>query len=404
MLLNLLLLLTFILIARPQDFFSFLIPARPALVLTFIVLIGVIFSGKISDIQNIKKNSQLKKYILFYAIMIISVPFSVHRGQSFDFIIFQFLSKVLYFYLFVLIISSMEELEKVLFTVCFANLFYVGFSLLSTGSFAGRFRFGTMYDPNDLAYFLISLFPLSFYFLNSKGAGFKRIIAALTIMLSILVSIMTGSRGGFLGLLTVAFFLFFTKLSPLKRFYKIVLFAILVAAVSLNIEKIDTDRFSSLLDTENDYNVTSEEGRMAVWRRGLQLTLLHPITGVGVNCFSNAIGYYRQEIGVLPKWQAPHNSFIQVLTELGIPGFFVFLSLIASTIKILYSCGRKNLLASTPTQEFVLMSRLILLAFIGNLVTTFFLSMAYSILFTLFFAFSAVLKNLREGDEESCTV
>jgi len=391
--LKLFLIWTFILIARPQDFFPFLLPVRIALMSTVLILVVSFLNKKIIFTSDIIKSSQVKKYFLFYCIMVVGVPFAVHRGQSFNFIIFQYFINILYFYFFIVYVDSTEKLEKILFTICLSTFFYAGLCLLNSGSFSGRFSYGTMYDPNDLAYFFVSLFPLSLYFFIEKKGGYKKIIASMTIVSSLVVIAMTGSRGGIIGLLIVLFLLFFTKFGLLRRLHKIILFIILIIAIGMNSEKIDLERYSSIVDMGDDYNVTSEEGRLAVWKRGIELTLIHPITGVGVNCFGVALGNYRAEIGVIPKWQTAHNSYILVLTELGILGFIIFMLMIRGTIKITLGCANRNS-ASYKLRPITMMSRVIFLAFIGHLVCAFFLSMAYSILFTLFFAFSVVLQNL----------
>ena len=144
--------------------------------------------------------------------MIVGIPFSIYPGMSFSFTFFTFLSKILYFYLFVSLITTKDELEKIIFCACCSNFFYVFFGLINSDYNGGRFQFGTMFDPNDLANLLISLFPLSIYFLGKQQKTIKRLVAAFTIVLSVVVSLMTGSRGGLLGLSTVAFILFLYSL------------------------------------------------------------------------------------------------------------------------------------------------------------------------------------------------
>ena len=53
------------LLGRPQDYFSFLIPVRPSLTIMLMVFVTAISSGKIKSIRMIRNNSQLKRYIFF---------------------------------------------------------------------------------------------------------------------------------------------------------------------------------------------------------------------------------------------------------------------------------------------------------------------------------------------------
>ena len=157
-------------------------------------------------------------------------------------------------------------------------------------------------------------------------------------------------------------------------------------------------RFLSVTDYENDYNITSETGRIAIWKIGVNLTLSNPITGVGVKCFPMAIGYYRSDTGLIPRWQRAHNSYLQVSSELGLIGFFVFISIIISCIKN-FSYFSKKEISLTKSDEIKTIGGLVLIGFIGSLIPAFFLSQAYSILFTLYFAFSAAMRKLIIFDE-----
>lgn len=396
---KLFLLFVFVLFARPQDFFPLLKPLRLAFVMTIIIIIVTVVRNKFNGIQYILKFKQVKKIIVIYIIMIIGIPFSMHRGYSFDFVFMRYSMQIIFFIFSIIYVDSIEKFEKFLFIVCLSGFFYACFSLINAGSFSGRFAYGSMYDPNDLAAFLVMLIPLKLYFLSSRGVVGQKVVAITAIGISIIVILMTGSRGGLLGLAAVLFLLFFTKLSLLKHFHKVVLLGIFVAAIGANYEKINIDRYSSLFNMEDDYNVTSETGRFAIWKRGGTLTLANPLTGVGTRCFGMAIGYDRKKDGEIPRWQTAHNSYILFLTEVGIIGFTVYLSMIFNSLKIFYNYSKEETLPE-KFRSITNMSKVILLAFIGHLICASFLSHAYSGGFTLFFAFSVILQRVVSFEEK----
>ncbi|RWX51113.1 hypothetical protein VU01_12083 [Candidatus Electrothrix marina] len=99
------------------------------------------------------------------------------------------------------------------------------------------------------------------------------------------------------------------------------------------------------------------------------------------------------------KWQAPHNAYVQVAAEMGVPGFLVLLVMIVNALLIFIRYARKKR-TSPGSHSLVFMSQVMLLGFSGHIVTSFFLSMGYSFLFTMFFAFSLVLQNLCENSPE----
>ena len=75
---RLFIILTFILVGRPQDYFTFLVPFRIALVVTSITLL-VTFFDKGFSLNRIFEIKEAKLYTLFYLIMIFGIPFAYHR-------------------------------------------------------------------------------------------------------------------------------------------------------------------------------------------------------------------------------------------------------------------------------------------------------------------------------------
>ena len=71
------------------------------------------------------------------------------------------------------------------------------------------------------------------------------------------------------------------------------------------------------------------------------------VFGVGPNNFGTAEGRLspfadRQQYGIGVRWNAPHNSFIQVGAELGVPGLVLFVGMIASTFVALRRLVRRR--------------------------------------------------------------
>lgn len=78
------------------------------------------------------------------------------------------------------------------------------------------------------------------------------------------------------------------------------------------------ERMSTVLDAGND---ESFQGRTRAWGYGFQMVAWYPITGVGK-------GQWLEHHGL-----APHNSFVQVMAELGIIGIVLYLWVIGRSIK-----------------------------------------------------------------------
>jgi O-antigen ligase len=103
--------------------------------------------------------------------------------------------------------------------------------------------------------------------------------------------------------------------------------------------------------------------------------LQNPVLGVGPGNFQTAEGTLsplaeRQQFGIGVRWNAPHNSFVQIAAELGIPGLSLYVAMIASAFFAL-----RRSAALTPA---------LTASLLGFVVGSFFLSLAYSeMLYTL---------------------
>ena len=387
--------LTFILFARPQDFFPVAGKIRPNLLFSFVALFFSFTNNGLSLIAGPLNDRNSRLYLFFYGLMVVGVPFAYHRGIAFDIVIFRYLSNIIYFLVLISAIQTERHLKTIIFTIVCGTLFYSVFSLLRTsGDDIGRFSYGKMYDPNDLAFILVSLSPLALIFITDQSK-LKKLLGYLTFIISTIVIIKTGSRGGGVALGIVLLYLFASK-----RIFsfgkKIFLISVLLIAIFIKIDQMPIERFTTIIDLKDDYNVSSEFGRLSLWKRAAEFTLSNPVTGVGVGCFSFAIGYLRESEGILPRWQTAHSSYFLIAAEMGVPGILLFIVLILKNIKIfkgnLYDNKDKSIL-NKDTISFP-----IYVSFIGLLVASAFISQSYSIIFTLFFSVGSILIKIKESN------
>src|SRR5262249_21341801 len=116
-----------------------------------------------------------------------------------------------------------------------------------------------------------------------------------------------------------------------------------LAVVGVVVLAAATDRYWTQMGTilsETDYNQTEETGRLQIWQRGVGYIAQYPLFGVGADNFQAAEGLLspmatRQQYGVGVKWSAPHNSFLQICAELGIPGLVFFVGMLVSAFRTL---------------------------------------------------------------------
>jgi O-antigen ligase len=267
----------------------------------------------------------------------------------------------------------------------------VGLSLVAILEFhGGRASAGDMYDTNDLAYLLVSTLPLALAFTLTAKTKTMLLINAAVCTLLLAVLLLTSSRGGLFGLVAM---LAVMILMPLKRPQRgksrnrIVLPVVGLVCTSMLVWAclpVETsERLSSVLQLNNDYNMdtTNKDSRSAIWGRGFSAVLQRPV-GYGVNSFPMV------DVRMGGKFRAPHNSYLQMLVELGFLGLLIFSRMYFLSWRALQRM-RRSLLALEPSEEhdqMLVFGRMLQVALVGNTVSGFFLSMAYSVILWVLFA------------------
>lgn len=383
---------TFFLLCRPQDYISFLALLRPTFVLGLITLFFFFLNDKCH--WNMSSSNQFFLYGCFVVLLVIGVPFSYYRSDSLKQVFYYSSVGTLFFVMFYQLIDTTKRLLYLLFIYCCGVSVY-GIFILSFGHLTEeRVSFGTMFDPNDIAFFLINFFGFNFLFISKDKVFTARIVGAINMILSLIVIFKTGSRGGLVAFLAVLFYLLIVKTKTVKiSFFKKIILILLTSMCMLTFS-VNQERYKTILDV-NDYNYTDETGRLAIWKIGMRLMFSNPLTGIGMGRFSEGVGRDREERG-LPsaKWQAPHNSFIQVGAEIGLIGLILFTLI---TLKVFKITGQ--VIAVSKSEDLIKISEMVRAGFLGHFVGAMFLSQAYSVYWIFYIALSAVLHRMLKEEQ-----
>jgi O-antigen ligase len=321
--------------------------------------------------------------------MMMSVPFALSTGASFDLVFDNFLHTALMSFVVAGSVRRVEDVER-LAGVYFAGA--VAYAAVVVSRFdlgdGGNWRLGHLYyyDANDFATFVVTAMPLGLYFVHAGRRLAARLAAAAGLLVLTLGFVWSGSRGGFVALSAVALFILLRYSAiPLRwRVAATALAALVVFATA-------SDRYwqqMSTITSENDYNHTSETGRLQIWKRGVDYMLANPLLGVGPDNFPAAEGTLspladRQQYGIGVRWNAPHDCFVQIGAETGVPGLLLFVAIFASAFTGLRRAGRAERHHATATGKAPL-TPAITASLVGFVVGGVFLSLAYSeMLYTL---------------------
>jgi len=400
---RLFLLCSFVLLGRPQDFLPFLQPFRLALVLTVLAVGATVLGSRQQEISAALSTPESKRYWLFYLIMIIGIPFAYHRRIAFEAVFEIYAANMLFFLLLVSQVTSLRRLKSLVWIICLCTLLYSTFGGILQSSDDIRLRIvGNMFDPNDTAYLLVSLFPLCLYFIRFDEGLLKRLVAVVAICGAVATILLTGSRGGMLAFGAVLLMIFLTKSVGIGTGSKMLLALVQASTWLFMGDRIDFERYLTLTDLSSDYNLSSQGGRLELWTAAIGLSFANPFTGVGVECFTWAHYLARVEIGdAYRRYHSVHNSFLQIAAEVGLIGFAIYFLIIVRSLLTFFRTSRIHPQSRSPEAgEISALSGYMLLGFVGLLVSGFFLSQGYSIFSTLYFALAAAIGRLQAAEPQ----
>jgi O-antigen ligase len=374
-------------VGRIHQLFPVLEALRPA-ILTGTLAIALYLFDRGEERRPQHLFTATTRYVLaFLCWMVLSVPGALVVGNSVDLVFNGFVKTVLMFLLVAGSVRGFRDVERLCAVYLAGASLYAGVVITRFDLGGGAdWRLGRLYyyDANDLATLLVTAMPFGLYFLQNARRATARLLTAGALGLLAVAFVRTGSRGGFIALVAVAAFIVlrYSAIPVVRRVGATVIVALIVVWTA-------NDQYWEQMGTilsDADYNRTDESGRMQIWSRGLGYMWQHPVLGVGPKNFQTAEGTLssfadRQGFGFGVRWNAAHNSFIQVGAELGVPGLLLFMALIASAFRALRSArdgGRSS--RDRRTQ----LGQVLTASLIGFVAGAFFLSLAYSeMLYTL---------------------
>ena len=321
-------------IAAPQNYF-------------IILFLLVVF---LSNIVNNNLNTAIEQFIVSLKRVAIFFMFFVILDSS------QKLKWTINFIVIAVVILAIQSIYQSIHGIGWAG------QSLGGGDIVTRVNWIGLWDgPNVLCLLFVIVLPFTLEFAFGPYSALWRLINLLFTALLSCGIYLTNSRGGFFGFLAVLFFYFLTKFKNKKKAAIVGLFLGLIIISSFaSFGSFAPSRMGEIRGE------ASAHERTWLWEQGLNLFREKPILGIGK-------GQWR-EVG--------HNNFVEYITEMGLAGAFIYVSLIYLSFKALYIIQRlkpndiKGDIIILP-----LLARALLISMIGFNVVTFFVSMEHGILF-----------------------
>jgi len=306
----------FIMFFQPVSLFPELNPYQPLRNSAVIAFLAYLFAGEKTDKNFFLIN--INKFFLLFILMQILSSSAVWLRAGID----TFNLWIRYGIIYFLIVRSGLTQNKIKALTFMIVISIIYLSYYSLTDYAKNYEpgmqargFGWYDNANDLSVILVCTIPMAVLLAESSSSMLLKILfISISGMFSVNI-LLTGSRNGLLGLFSVGgLTLMLSKKMP--RPFRIGLFVVLcVAILSVGI--------TSVLGRKDLAGLTgdaSSEDRKIQWKACARMAVHNPILGVG----PGESPYQMREYGGI-QGLLPHNTFIQVFAETGIPGGFFFL-------------------------------------------------------------------------------
>jgi O-antigen ligase len=333
--------------------------------------------------------------IAFTLWMCLCVPFSIWRGGSFRMLRDSWLMALFSFVIIASAVQGLEQCRRIMYTLAAATVFIEMVTLMTGRIQGGRMALlgGTLGNANYLALTLLMGLPFCLFVMRTKpGLSLLKLACLLALLCIPVTMAATGSRGGVVTL-GVMFLLYFVPL-PVQQKLVVGVLALIVSVVAIAwSSRSALDRFRTIRTPATTVQLSASERsalESAALRRELllssvQLTMRHPLLGVGPGMFAVANANYAEEVEGRPSWNAwreTHNTFTQLSCEDGLPGLFLYCLALLFCFRIVRSAGKRarQYPALSSVQHMTFALQLALIAFTGTAV---FASNAYMYYFPM---------------------
>lgn len=320
--------------------FSARIPGYSALrpTLIAVVILALLLFVQREKLVEKLRHPVFKPIFFLFAYIIISLPLVEWPGSVIRNNLDPFVKAIVFLFFTALIVDTRNRLAWFVgvFVLCqvvrvleplYLNVtqgYWGSATYLSSAEYANRLAGAPadVINPNELGFVIVTVIPFLHYLLWTGRWKLKAVYLVLMPLL-LYALILTMSRGAFLALIVVSFFIF--KESRHKTALVGVAAIAIVAAFSV-MTPVQKDRYLSLIDRDVEGGA-SAEGRIRGMVQEFQLGLSRPIVGHGLGTTGEA------KANKLGRRQASHNLYAELLIEIGIIGFAIFITFLVRAFK-----------------------------------------------------------------------
>jgi len=243
---------------------------------------------------------------------------------------------VLYMPFILSIVGTVDTIDKLrrLIWVSVIVMGYVSvYSIMHGGVGAGTY----FNDENDLSLYVNIWLPFCYFLFIQGSSALKRIIYGSCLVIGVVCVIVSFSRGGFLGLVSM---MIVAWCYSSRKLVTLFFFCILGAAIYFIYFGGHLTSYFAEMSTITDTKGATALERILSWKSAWAMFLDNPL-GVGGSNFP--VHFHLYQVEGLKRGmygRVAHSLWFTLIPELGIPGIIIFSLLLFYNIKDIFSLNR----------------------------------------------------------------
>ena len=275
--------------------------------------------------------------IAFLGWLAISISWSGDSGAALD-SLFRYALNVMLFMIVFTAAQSRRQLKWIIGAYLIGVLITAVYGLVARPEHTAGETFrlaGSVGNSNELAAVLVTGIALSLATARSATSAIVRSAAVGIALLAVISQVLTGSRGGLIALAVaiVAAIVFAGRWRAQITTAALLLVLTGVTFFAAFAPQDIRDRLGRIDPAQDNI---AEEGRATLWQVGWEIASNNLVTGVGTGNFQSASRDYVLKSGgvarteeVLDREQGPHNMYLGMIAETGVPGLALFIGVLA---------------------------------------------------------------------------
>jgi len=325
-----------------------------------------------ADIRRLSRMRAVQWLLAFTVWLLIAGVFSTWHGGTYQMFKDYWSKSILICLVVSMVVITVEDLRKIMYALTYGTMIIILTGLLFSGTAAGRMTVldGSLSNPNELAGRLLTGFCFCLFLIeNERGFSFKRAAVILSLPLLLWMVLRTGSRSGLLTL-AMLFVMLVVRATMTQRVLIIAGSVTVLMFFFAVLPKDATSRYalmfssqkgtaSEALTEEEKMAVGSRDARARLAQEAVDLTLTHPVFGVGPGVYESAAAEQAKTEGRRAMWHETHNTYLQISAEAGVPALILYLlalfSCLAQTFRIYRKTRRDPELATISKISYCLM-------------------------------------------------